>query len=38
MMIEMLVHSAAPVWRGKGVKKRVRMPGALRFATIVKLP
>jgi len=37
MVIQMLVHSPAPILRAKRTKKRVRMPCALRFPTVVKL-
>jgi hypothetical protein len=37
VMIQMLVHSATPVLRRKGAKKRMRMPGAVPFSTLVEL-
>lgn len=37
MMIQMLVHPAAPLLRSKVTKEGMRMPRALRLSTFVKL-
>ena len=38
MVIEVLVHAATPRPRGQGPKERMRMPRAIRFPALVKLP